>query len=88
MLVIIEKLLILHIVAFMPLEITKQLLSNSNLEKVNLLNNPNVNPKNGVAYQKNVYSSEDEHPSVGPTLLKSIKFLDNHHLWFFAVWSH
>ena len=32
--------------------IAKQLLSN--LENVNLLSNPKVNPKNGVAYKKNV----------------------------------
>ena len=35
-----------------------KLLSNNeatfNLENVNLLSNPNVNPKNGVAYKKNV----------------------------------
>ena len=37
------------------MEIAEQLLSNFNLENVNLLSNPNVNPKNGVAYKKNVY---------------------------------
>ena len=42
MLVIKEKLLKI-------LEIAKQLLSNS---KLNLLSNPNVNPKNGVANSK------------------------------------
>ena len=42
-----KKLLILHIVAFMPLEIAKQLLSNFY---------PNVNPKNGVTYKKKLVS--------------------------------
>ena len=31
-------------------EISKQLLSNFYLEKVNLLSNPKANPKNGLAY--------------------------------------
>ena len=54
MLVIIEKLLNLYIVVFMPLEIA--LLSNFYLESVNLLSIPNVDPKNGIVYkQKNVY---------------------------------
>ena len=38
----------------MPLEIA--LLSSFYLESVNLVSNPNVDPKNGIAYkQKNVY---------------------------------
>ena len=48
--------IILHIVAFMSLlsewKIAKQLLSNFNLENVNLLSNLNINPKNEVAYKK------------------------------------
>ena len=53
-LVTIEKLLILYVVVFMPLEIA--LLSSFYLESVNLVSNPNVDPKNGIAYkQKNVY---------------------------------
>ena len=33
-------------------KIAKQLLSNFNLENVNLLSNLNINPKNEVAYKK------------------------------------
>ena len=58
-LVTIEKLLILQIVAFMTGLSKRKLLSNYwatfNLVNVNLLGNPNVNPKNGVAYKKNVW---------------------------------
>ena len=36
----------------MPLEIASNSKANFNLENVNLLDNANVNPKNGVAYKK------------------------------------
>ena len=53
---------------FLQFKIWK-LLSNSkatfNLENVNLLNNPNVNPKNGVAYKKTCIESKK-------TVLRSI----------------
>ena len=46
---------------FLKLKLSK-LLSNSqatfNLENVNLLSNPNVNPKNGVAYKKTCVTKE------------------------------
>ena len=48
-LVTIEKLLILHRVAFMPLEISK---STSDIENINLLSNPNVDSKIRVAYSQ------------------------------------
>ena len=57
-LVTIEKLLILQIVAFMTGLSKRKLLNNYwatlNLVNVNLLSNPNVNPKNGVAYKNNM----------------------------------
>ena len=54
-----EKLLILHTVAFMPGPSKRKLVSNSyatfNLKTVNLLSSSNVNLKNGIAYKQNVY---------------------------------
>ena len=46
----------LHIAAFMPLEIAKQLLCKFKLENANLLTNPNVNPKTELLIKRNVYS--------------------------------
>ena len=39
----------------MPFEIAMELLRNFNLEYVNLLTDPTVNPQNGVPYKKSVY---------------------------------
>ena len=56
MLATIEKLFILHILAFSLGLSKRKVLSNSyatfNIENVNMLGNPNINPMNGVAYIK------------------------------------
>ena len=43
----------------MPLKIPRQLLSNNYLKNIYFWSNPNVNPKNWVAYKKeNVYTTD------------------------------
>ena len=60
--VTIEKLLILHIFACMPVlskwKLRSNYLATFNFENVDLLSNPNFNPKNGIAYSKKSVSAK------------------------------
>ena len=73
-----EKLLILHIVIFMPGLSKRKLLSNYsatfNLGNTNLLSNPNVNPKNQVAYKNKIFQGFTPN-SIGDLLRRSIRGL-------------
>ena len=76
----VEKLLILHIVIFMPGLSKWKLLSNYsatfNLENINLQSNPNVNPKNQVAYKNKIFQYFTPN-SIGDLLRRSIRGLQS-----------
>ena len=93
-LVTIEKLLILQIVAFMTGLSKRKLLSNYwatfNLVNVNLLGNPNVNPKNGAAYKKknevpNSQNLQSRSPNSAAPKLRNSQFGPNSPNWKFMV---